>query len=377
MKKILFFIESLSGAGAEHVLTVLIENLDKSKYDITVVTETDGEFFTDRVKNACRYKCFAKKPKNNFISKLIYSLKIKYAVTASPEKVYKKFLGKERYDVEIAFCEGYATKLIAASDNPESKKISWVHIDMISFPWSEKMYENKSEEKECYSKYDTICCVSESVADSVRKKYSPPCKVLTLYNPIDTKILCEKAKSGKTWEAYDGMKIISLGRLTEQKAFDRLLRIAERLKNDGFDFKILIFGKGSEREKLDALISELNIEDNVKLMGFSDNPYRYSADSDFFVCSSLSEGFSTVATECLLLGTPVVTTDCAGMKELFGEYECGIICNNDEESLYEAMKKVFEDPELLRKFSENCKMRAKEFSLEKRIADVEKILDES
>lgn len=97
---------------------------------------------------------------------------------------------------------------------------------------------------------------------------------------------------------------------------------------------------------------------------------------DVFICSSYSEGFSTVATESLILGKPIITTKCSGMEELFGEYECGIIVDNNENALYDALKKVISQPFLLDKFKKEIENRKYFFNIENRIMEIEEILNE-
>ncbi len=94
-----------------------------------------------------------------------------------------------------------------------------------------------------------------------------------------------------------------------------------------------------------------------------------------FVCASYAEGYSTAVCEAVALGVPVITTECSGMREIFGENECGIICENSEDGLYNAMKKVLENPLLLEKFSEEEKKRSKDFSLQKRVKAIEDFLE--
>lgn len=71
------------------------------------------------------------------------------------------------------------------------------------------------------------------------------------------------------------------------------------------------------------------------------------AASDLYVCPSYVEGFSTVVSEAVILGLPVVTTECSGMKEILGESEYGLITENTEEALYEGMKKILSDKKML------------------------------
>ena len=96
-----------------------------------------------------------------------------------------------------------------------------------------------------------------------------------------------------------------------------------------------------------------------------------------FVCSSISEGFSTAATEALIVGTPVVTVEVSGMKEMLGENnEYGIVTENNEESLYESIKKMLTTPGMLEDYAKRAKERGKEFSTEKTVRAVEKMFEE-
>ena len=97
--------------------------------------------------------------------------------------------------------------------------------------------------------------------------------------------------------------------------------------------------------------------------------------SDLFICSSRSEGFSTVVTEAVILGLPVISTECAGIYELFGEEKCGIIVKNDEKSLFNAIYDTLSHPYLLEVYRKASMKRGKEFSLENSIAKIEELLD--
>ncbi|MDD6703568.1 MAG: glycosyltransferase, partial [Clostridiaceae bacterium] len=132
---------------------------------------------------------------------------------------------------------------------------------------------------------------------------------------------------------------------------------------------------GEEKENIKNLIAEKNLGNVIKISDFQINPYRYIKRSDVFVCASYAEGYSTAVSEAVALNVPVITTECSGMREIFGENECGIICENSEDGLYNAMKKVLENPDLLKKFSEQEKIRAKDFSLEKRVKAYEDFLE--
>ena len=94
------------------------------------------------------------------------------------------------------------------------------------------------------------------------------------------------------------------------------------------------------KDTYQKFIDDNKLNDCVELTGFIDNPYPLLKKADLFVCSSLTEGFSTVVSEAIFLGTPVLTTDCAGMKDILGDSEFGLIVENNENGLYEGLKQL-------------------------------------
>lgn len=373
MKNILFFMETVDFGGAETVFTNIIKNINKSKFCIKVVTERDHELFTDEIKAAVPYDCFIKTDRSavrDFWNKIV----IKLSLVLSEKNIRKYFI-RGNYDVEVAFCEGYSTKIIGNSGKKNCKKIAWVHTDVIKNPWSEKIFGSAEEEKKCYEKFDAIVCVAETMKESFIKKYGMAEKVHVLYNPLDFESVIKKSTEKTDFNFGDGMKFVLAGTFIKIKGFDRFVKVCKRLKDDGEHFSALIMGDGEEKENIKKIIAETNLGDTVKILDFQTNPYKYIAHSDVYVCSSYAEGYSTAVSESVALNVPVITTECSGMREIFGENECGIICENSEDGLYNAMKKVLNDPSLLKKFSAEEKKRANDFSLKKRMKTIEDFIE--
>lgn len=373
MKNILFFMETVDFGGAETVFTNIIKNINKSKFCIKVVTERDHELFTDEIKAAVPYDCFIKTERSavrDFWNKIV----IKLSLVLSEKNIRKYFI-RGNYDVEVAFCEGYSTKIIGNSGKKNCKKIAWVHTDVIKNPWSEKIFGSAEEEKKCYEKFDAIVCVAETMKESFIKKYGMAEKVHVLYNPLDFESVIKKSAEKTDFKFGDGMKFVLAGTFIKIKGFDRFVKVCKRLKDDGEHFSALIMGDGEEKENIKKIIAGTNLGDTVKILDFQTNPYKYIAHSDVYVCSSYAEGYSTAVSESVALNVPVITTECSGMREIFGENECGIICENSEDGLYNAMKKVLNDPSLLKKFSVEEKKRANDFSLKKRMKAIEDFIE--
>jgi glycosyltransferase involved in cell wall biosynthesis len=171
------------------------------------------------------------------------------------------------------------------------------------------------------------------------------------------------------------ISVCSVAKLIRTKGFDRLLNVHRRLLDEGLKHHVYILGIGEEQAALERQMKALGIEDSVTLLGFHKNPYQYVARCDLYVCSSHREGFSTAVTESLVVGTPVVSTDCSGAKELLGENnEYGIVVENSEEGIYQGMKTMLSDPELLAHYKKQAKLRGSFFSRTETVRAVEEML---
>lgn len=376
MKKILFFLESLAGGGAEKVLTDIVCHLDKTKYDITVCTVTDGDVYEKRIAQVCRYCSFLKTAdyRAGGTKKILFWARIKLIYGLPAKVVYKHFF-RESYDIEIAFIEGFATKIIAASPNSKSKKIAWVHIDLSQNSYADKYYSNLDEQRAAYKRFNRILCVSESVKEAFEQKLFSDASVCVQYNPVDEKYILQQAGEALSVQRPEnGLLLGTVGRLEQQKGYPRLLKCAKRLRDEGHRFTLWIIGKGSQQEELEQYVHENDLGDVVKLLGFHKNPYKCLNQCDAFICSSYAEGFSTAATESLILGKPVFTVECAGMQELIGDSHSGVIVPNTDEALYDLMEKLVSGQFDLAQYTQAAKKRGQDFSMSMRIAEIDNIL---
>lgn len=375
-KKVLFVIESLEGGGAEKILTNIVQNLNYDKYEITVLTVTKTGIYVKDVEKCCRIISMLPDYQllKNPLAKLNYKKRYKEIYTKPIEHIYIKYI-KEKYDVEIAFVEGFATKLVGSSSNKQSKKYAWLHTDMILNSHADQNYKNKREQIEVYHKFDKIFAVSESVRDAFIKKFDSNYPITVQYNPVDSNEIKKMAMERKVISMDSEYNFITIGRLTKEKGYERLLHIAKRLQKDGYKFKIFILGDGELKNDLENYIAQNNLSDTVFLLGFQKNPYPYIRKADFFVCSSITEGFSTAATEALILHRPIITTDCSGMRELFGMYHCGLITKNSENDLYIGIKRFLNKEIDLENLKLDIEKRANKFDITIRMKEIERILD--
>ena len=166
--------------------------------------------------------------------------------------------------------------------------------------------------------------------------------------------------------------------MVPQKAFDRLIRIMHKCVNEEKkSVKLFLLGIGPLEQELKDLVKKYKLENNIYFLGYNTNPYKYVKNADLFVCSSLHEGFSTAVTESLIVGTPVITTECSGMKELLGEHQkYGIITNNDENDLYKSLIDLINNPLKIDDLKGKAIQRGKMFKVDERISKIESFFDE-
>ena len=360
-------IHDLAGGGAEKVLVNLVNNMDSNKFDITVMTLFSGgvneQFLKSHIKlTSCFHKTF---PANSYIFKLF-----------SPERLYKKFI-KEKYDMIISYLEGPTARIVSGCTNLNTKLVSWIHVEQHTKAQLSSSFRSFSEAEKCYNKYDMTVCVSEYVKRDFSDILNFKKPIQVLYNTNETNQILEKSNEKIDDYVFDKSckTIVAVGTLKKSKGFDRLIRVHKRLLDNSIDNKVIILGRGSEKDNLLNFINEYGVNKSCKLLGYNTNPYKYIKKSDIFVCTSFAEGFSTAATEALILGTPVVTVEVSGMKEMLGENnEYGIVTENNEDALYEVIKKMLTTPNLLEAYAAKAKERGKAFSTEKTVKAVEEML---
>ncbi|NGU66461.1 glycosyltransferase [Clostridium perfringens] len=369
MKKLLFFIPTLTGGGAEKVLINLVNNIDKSKFSVTVLTLFNVGVNRKNLNKNIEYKYIF----NRIFRGNIYLLKI-----FSPKFLYK-YMIKDKYDVIISYLQGPTTRIISGCPY-DSKIVAWVHTDINSIRKIKSSYRNENEVIRCYSKYDSIVFVAKTIKKSFVKTFSNlDMNYKVLYNTLDIEMI--KCKSLEAIEEinYDSNKIniISTGRFTHVKGYERLLEIVAKLINyDKLNIHLYLLGCGELENKYKEIITKNNITNNVTLLGYRDNPYKFVKNSDLFVCSSYREGYSTAVTESVIVGTPVITTLCSGMEEILGKNnEYGIIVKNEDEALYTGLKVLLKDRKKIIELKNKTIERSKFFDKNSTVKAVEDFIE--
>ena len=367
-KKILFLIHDLGQGGAEKVLVNLVNNINRNEFDISVTVLFGGGINEQFLKPDIKFKAVWPKmiPGNSKLMKLV-----------SPKQLHKIEV-KENYDIEVSYLEGPSARVISGCQNKNTKLISWIHGEQKSLKKVSESFRSKKEAKKCYEKFDQTICVSETVKKDFCKllNYQRPCCVL--YNTVESNKIIEKSKEPvPELESDKFFKLIAVGSLKTIKGYNRLLHIIFRLKQENKKIRLYVLGIGPQEKELKEYVEKKGLKENIIFLGYQTNPYKYVAKSELFVCSSFAEGFSTAATEALIVGTPVCTVNVSGMKEMLGEdNEYGIVTENSEEALYEGIKNIVDDPKKLKHYKRMAQIRGKIFNTQITTEKVEKLFSE-
>ena len=374
-KSVLFFIESLAGGGAEKVLATLVSHIDMTKFDVTVLTVVKTGVYVEEVEKHC--KLLSMLPNDaeltSPLQRIQYRLNYKFIYSAPAKMVYRRYI-HQRYDVEVAFVEGFATKLMAASTNPDSKKLAWVHTDMGKNPYADMYYRSLDEEREAYRRFSSIVSVSKSVKETFERKFGVKDTTCVIYNPVDSAEIIRKADAFHVEKNTDCVHLISIGRLTRQKGYDRLIAALASARNREIPYHLWILGEGGDRGKLERMILDNNMEDKVSLLGFQQNPYPWIAAADMFVCSSRAEGYSLAIAEAMVLGKPIISVDCSGPNELLDYGKYGVLISNTDESLEKEMHRLLAGETDLQRLRKLSQKRKDFFELANTIHMVERLL---
>ena len=241
-------------------------------------------------------------------------------------------------------------------------------------------------------KADRIICCSKEIEAIVQEKYGY-LQTATLYNPYDAEGITELSKEKVTdlpWKMEDEDRpriLIGVGRDDPIKGFWHLIKAFYLVQKEIPQMRLIIMGDGSF-EQAKSLVSELQLEQKVYLPGVRKNPYKYLAASEMFLLSSYTEGFPNVLVEAMILGRPLISTDCrTGPAEILDHGKYGILVpdmgdtedysgdtiSEKETCFAEKIIEVLKDSERQKELSELERKRAGEFDYDSYVDNLLKL----
>jgi glycosyltransferase involved in cell wall biosynthesis len=206
-------------------------------------------------------------------------------------------------------------------------------------------------DKYCLRRYDEVICVSKDLYEECLALGVSPSRCHLVHNGIDIEEFRRSlaaAPAQNVFRDFDGGLLIgAMGRLSDEKGFDLLIRAVARLLGEGFDIHLRIAGEGGARPKLRSLIAELGVGDRVRLLGHVSDPKGFCEAIDIFALSSLREGLPNVLLEAMALEAPVVATRIAGIPSLITHQENGILIEpGSDDELVAGLRQLLDDRQL-------------------------------
>ncbi len=379
MKKIAIVTRRLVMGGIEKALLSMLEAIPKDKYEITlIVMGTGGELEDDipkHVKVICMYgyeRTTVEKIKNsikkgNFNNAFKvgwYTFLSKTTDSVFQQEMYhSKMLPKieTEFDLAIAYHTPASFPVIYVITHLKAKKkVAWIHADVFVYKKELQPYWDY------YNQFDGVLCVSAYARNNFVEMY-PHLKERTsvLYNILDEKKMKILAGEHDGYsEPFDGIRLLTVGRLDPQKGQDYIPAVLKRLVEEGHKVKWYLVGEGWTRMELERNIEELGLEGTLILLGTKHNPYPYIKKCDIYVQPSRHEGYCITLAEARAFNRPIIATDFVGAREQIEHGEEGIIINLNEDEIYEAIKNLIVDTELRNKFQHNLARKKVNTTLE-------------
>ena len=378
--RILFVINTLGQAGAETALLSLLQTLAREKgearYEISLYVLTGQGEMASRLPADVRLlnkkyreesvltakgRKYLKKTvlkamftRGTVVKLFPYLVKNTCAMLGKkrllPDKLLWRVLSDggmvlpEEYDLAVSYLEGGAAYFVA-DHVKTAKKAAFIHVDY------EKAGYTRALDKDCYLAFDKIFTVSDEVREAFLKAYPElPDKTEVFHNILNKEEIVRRAEEGEGFtDGFTGMRLLSVGRLTAQKAFEVSVDAMKRLKDAGKNVRWYVLGEGDQRKKLQEQIDTLGLTEDFILYGAVNNPYPFMKQADIYVHASRFEGKSIAIQEAQILGKPMVVSDCSGNREQVCHGKDGLMCGLTPESLAENIMLLLEDEALRRK----------------------------
>lgn len=258
---------------------------------------------------------------------------------------------KTEYDLAISYMNG-PTNYYVIDKIRAKRKVLWIHNEF------EKLGVNYEYEKRYYEKADKIITISQECVDSFVRIYPEMReKIMVLENISSPAVITKAAKAEIKDEFfnYDGIKLLSIGRLAPQKGYEFAIAAAEELKNRKIKYIWYILGEGDLRKEIQQEIEKKNLENQVKLIGIRENPYPYIQACDIFVQTSRYEGKSIALDEAKILCKPIVVTNYATVSASIINGVNGVIASMEGKSIADGIICLIENPQYKEDLIRNLK----------------------
>lgn len=360
-------MDTMSGGGAEKALLALLNNLCSNKFHITLVLYLYKGVHLNAIPDHVEVKSLYPLGHKRWFEKIIFHTPLRATYECA---TLKRLIGDEHFDAVISFMEGPGAALHSYILKQGKRNITWVHIDFAGCHWSSGFFDNDRHEKQFYQSVDDIVFVSHDAMNKFIYDVNTPKHCI--YNIVDTDAIVRR--SNEFVIDKRGFTVSFIGRLVSHKHPERLLKAISLLRKKGIEVFGRILGEGEMNANLRERVSQLGIEEYITFHGFQTNPYPYIKATDVLCITSDAEGLPIVVQEAMTLGTPIISTRCAGMVEAIGD-DCGVLCDNTAEAFANEIELLYYHPERRQLLAINAQQRMSMFAPEPIIRQVEQLIE--
>lgn len=382
MKRVLFILPSLTMGGLERVQVTLANALQRIGYDVTVMILDDNRELEDELDR--RVTLFRKVYKTHLGQSVPY-IRTRYyddgmwESRATPEELYRYYVGDEHYDIEVAFFHGLPVKIISGSTNKDALHFAWIHNDFTKIRGYQFNFTSLEDVRAAYQRLDAVVCVSESARKGFISAIGDTGNTTTIYNILPTMRIQRLSRKEIAYRyPTDSFNLVLVGRLKDShKGQRRLISVVARLNREGRKVTLALVGDGSDREAIERAIDQHHAQDFVYMAGNQRNPYPYVSGADMLICASYYEGFNLTVAEAMILGVPVISTKCTGPCEILDNGKYGLLVENSRKGLYYGIKLMADNPNLVRLYRQKAKKRFEFFSEETILRQIVDLMEQT
>ena len=379
MKKVLFVMNTMGRGGAEVALIQLLKEFDPAQYQVDFYVMLGQGELMQRVpgsvhrlnrrydpseiqssagkRRLLRHLAGRLLSRGALVRNLPYLVRNYRILRRGGEVRWDKLLWRpvtdgtaplpETYDLAVAYLEGAATYFVAEKVRAR-RKAAFIHVDCL------QGVINRELDGDCYQAFDKVFCVSEDVLASFVAAYPEhESKSDVVRNIIDQEEIRRRSRETGGFPAEaPGYKLLTVGRLVPQKAYEYSIETMAELRRRGVEACWIVLGEGQERKRLEKLIAQHGLEDCFLLPGMVDNPYPYFAQSDLYVHCSRFEGQSIAVREAMTLGCAVVVSDSSGNRDQVDHGIDGWRVPLEVPAMADAIQRLLDDDALRRRLGE-------------------------
>lgn len=366
-KDVLFIIPTLCGGGAEKVLIDILRNFDYDQYAVSIALEFKEGVYLDDVPDNVEISSFYGGYNVFFYAffTLLRKLRLYHFFHKTVYRYWLRSIYKNKtFDTIVSFMEGNALRLHSYIFDKAKCNVSWVHLDLKAKHWSADFFETLQTENECYKSLDHVVFVSNDSMNKFLELYPdyPKSKCMVIYNLIDKERIASLSQEKRVEK--QGFVICMVGRLNEQKRYDRAIKAVEKLKEDGYKFELWILGTGEKLETYQQRCLDIGLGNHVRFLGFVKPAYAYMRPADIFLNTSSAEGYPLTICEALCLGLPVVATNITGAREILDDSNYGVLVEEDVDDIYKGVKELMDSPDKRVFYKRKALERAEMFSVD-------------